>query len=85
MRRPESWSTALGGDNGTSRIAATTSGSSVATATASWDIRVARAMGSYAVYVTYVGNSTYSAAAPFTVYNGGTSLTYGRHQGSRSG
>ena len=67
-----SWSTAQGGYDGTSRIAATTSGS-VATATASWTFN-GLASGSYAVYVTYVGNSTYSAAAPFTVYDGGSSL-----------
>ncbi len=67
-----SWSTAPGGYGGTSRIAATTSGS-VATATASWTFN-GLTSGSYAVYVTYVGHSTYSAAAPFTVYDGGSSL-----------
>ena len=66
-----SWSTALGGFNGTTRITATTSGN-VATATASWTF-AGLANGSYAVYVTYAGKSTYSAAAPFTVYDGGTS------------
>ncbi len=67
-----SWSTVAGGFNGTSRIASTTTGSSP-TATASWTFS-GIPVGSYEVYVTYAGKSMYSTAAPFTVYDGGTSL-----------
>jgi hypothetical protein len=67
-----SWSTALGGFNGTNRVAKTVR-SGGATATASWSFP-GLASGSYEVYITYAGKSTYSSAAPFTVSDSGTTL-----------
>jgi hypothetical protein len=66
------WNTAVGGFNGTNRVAQTTHGSGN-TATASWTFTVNPAFV-YDVYVTFASKSTYSKAAPFTVYDGSTSL-----------
>ena len=66
------WSTVVGGFNGTNRVAHTTTGS--ATATASWTFTGLPAGDTFDVYVTFAGKSQYSTAAPFTVYDGGTSL-----------
>ena len=55
-----SWSTAVGGFNGTNRVAATADGKTP-TATASWTFS-GLASGSYEVYVTYAGKSSYSNA-----------------------
>ncbi len=73
-----SWSTVLGGYNGTNRVASTTTGS-VPTATATWTFS-GLPVGSYLVYVTYAGKGNYSTAAPFTAYDGGTSLGTVEHQ-----
>ena len=67
-----SWSTAVGGFDGTNRVAATTRGK-VATATASWTFS-GLPVHNYQVWVTYVGKSSYATNAPFAVYNGGTNL-----------
>ena len=67
-----SWSTALGGFNGTNRVARTVR-SGGATATASWSFS-GLATGNYDVYITYAGKSTYSSAAPFSVLDSGTTL-----------
>ena len=66
------WNTAVGGFNGTNRVAQTTHGSG-ATATATWSFSGV-ASGSYDVYVTFASKSTYSKAAPFSVADGGTGL-----------
>jgi hypothetical protein len=66
------WDTADGGFDGTNRVARTVH-SSNATATATWDFTgVANAQMD--VWVTWVGKSGYSRAAPFGVYDGGTGL-----------
>ena len=67
-----SWSTAVGGFNGTNRVARTVR-SGGATATASWSF-TGLPTGNYDVYITYAGKSTYSSAAPFSVLDGGTTL-----------
>ena len=67
-----SWSTVLGGFNGTNRVAATHRGST--TATASWTFQ-GLTTGAYHVYVTYAGMSDYSTAASFGIYNGSTLLS----------
>jgi hypothetical protein len=67
-----SWSTATGGFNGTNRVARTLRASGAA-ATATWTF-TGLSSGSYEVFITYAGKSTYSSAAPFTVYDGTTSL-----------
>jgi hypothetical protein len=67
-----SWSTSLGGFNGTNRVA-TTSRSTKVTASASFTFNSLPA-GSYQVWITYAGKSSYATAAPFTVYDGGTNL-----------
>ena len=51
-----SWSTVLGGFNGTNRAAKTTNGKA-ATATAAWNF-TGLATGQYYVYITYAGKST---------------------------
>ena len=66
------WSTGTGGYLGTNRTASTTNGR-VPTATASWNF-TGLANGTYDVFITYVGKSTYSTTAPYTVYNGGTAF-----------
>jgi protocatechuate 3,4-dioxygenase beta subunit/glutamine cyclotransferase len=66
------WSTVVGGFNGTNRVARTTHGSG-STATASWTF-TGLAAQTYFVYITYAGKATYSTAAPFTVYDGGANL-----------
>ena len=65
------WNTVLGGFNGTNRVATTHRGS--VTATASWTF-TGLPNASYLVYITYAGKSGYATNAPFTVYDGGTSL-----------
>jgi protocatechuate 3,4-dioxygenase beta subunit/methionine-rich copper-binding protein CopC len=67
-----SWSTVGGGFNGSNRVATTTHGSGN-TATATYDF-TGLAAGQYDVYVTFFGKNTYTAAAPFSVYDGGTHL-----------
>jgi protocatechuate 3,4-dioxygenase beta subunit len=66
------WSTVVGGFNGTNRVARTVHSGS-ATATATWDFT---GLGNTEVdvWVTFAGKSGYSKAAPFTIYNNGTSL-----------
>jgi hypothetical protein len=64
------WTTATGGFNGSNRYAAT---AKTQTATASWSF-TSLASGSYDVYITYFGQSSYSTAAPFSVYDGSTKL-----------
>jgi len=67
-----SWSTVVGGFNGTNRVAKTVhAGGPQSTAT--WNFSGISA-GTYDVYVTYAGKSGYSSAAPFTVYDSSTSL-----------
>jgi hypothetical protein len=68
-----SWSTVVGGFNGTNRVARTQRAGGGASATATWDFTGAGS-GIFDVYVTFAGKATYSHAAPFTVYDGGTSL-----------
>jgi hypothetical protein len=68
-----SWSTVVGGFNGTNRIARTVR-SGGATATATWAFTGLFARSSYDVYITYAGKSTYSSAAPFTISDGSTTL-----------
>jgi hypothetical protein len=66
------WSTVVGGFNGTNRVARTVH-SGGATATATWDFTgVTNSLVD--VWVTYAGKSNYSHAAPFKIYDGGTSL-----------
>ena len=66
------WATGVAGFNGTNRIARTVhSGSS--TATASWSF-TGLPSAVYDVYVTFAGKRGDSIAAPFTVYDGTTSL-----------
>ena len=67
-----SWSTVLGGFNGTNRIART-SRSSPPTATAEWSF-TGLAPASYQVFVTFAGKPNYAKTAPFTVLDGGTTL-----------
>ena len=57
-----SWSTAVGGFNGTNRVARTTK-AKVPTATATWNF-TGLAPGSYFVYITYAGKSTTTASGP---------------------
>ena len=66
------FSTVLGGFNGTNRVARTLQASGQP-ATASWYFQ-GLTPGSYSIYVTYAGKSTYSKAAPFGLYNGATKL-----------
>ncbi len=65
------WTTALGGFNGTTRVATTIQGRQP-TATASWTFS-GLPVHNYQVWVTFAGKNSYSTAAPFTVYNGSTS------------
>jgi protocatechuate 3,4-dioxygenase beta subunit len=66
------WNTEGGGFNGTNRVARSTF-DTPNTATATWDFTgVSNTLVD--VYVTFAGESDYSSAAPFTVYDGGTSL-----------
>ncbi len=67
-----SWSTVLGGFNGTNRAAKTTNGKA-ATATAAWNF-TGLATGQYYIYITYAGKSSYATAAPFSVFDSGTTL-----------
>ena len=67
-----SWSTAVGGFNGTNRIART-SRSSPPTATAEWSF-TGLAPASYQVFVTFAGKPNYAKTAPFTVLDSGTTL-----------
>jgi hypothetical protein len=67
-----SWSTVLGGFNGTNRTAKTTNGKA-ATATAAWNF-TGLATGEYFIYITYAGKSNYATAAPFSVFDSGTTL-----------
>ena len=69
-----SWSTAVGGFNGTNRIART-SRSSPPTATAEWSF-TGLAPASYQVFVTFAGKPNYAKTAPFTVLDGGTELGF---------
>ncbi len=59
------WSTAVGGFNGTNRVAKTTTHGGH-TASATWNF-TGLPSGSYDVYVTFAGKSMYSTAAPFSV------------------
>ncbi len=68
-----SWNTAVGGLNGASRIARTVH-SGKATAAATWNFTGLSSSNTYDVYVTFGSKSQYSKAAPFTVYDGTTSL-----------
>ena len=65
------WSTVTGGFNGTNRVARTARAGGAATAT--WTF-TGLSSGGYEVYITYAGKSAYSSAAPFTVFDGTTSL-----------
>jgi protocatechuate 3,4-dioxygenase beta subunit len=67
-----SWSTALGGFNGTNRISRTARGKG-ATATAAWNFS-GLAAGSYDVYVTFAGKPNYATNAPFSALDSGTTL-----------
>ena len=67
------WNTVTGGFNGTNRVAQTSHGSG-ATATASWTFTGLNPAFVYDVYVTFASKGNYSKAAPFTVYDGSTSL-----------
>ena len=67
-----SWSTATGGFNGTNRVAKTERAGGEA-ASATWTF-TGLSSGKYEVFITYAGKGTYSSAAPFTVYDGSTSL-----------
>jgi hypothetical protein len=67
-----SWSTVVGGFNGTNRVARTVRGSKP-TATASWTFN-SLTVGSYNVWITFSGKSMFSTAAPFTVYDGANNL-----------
>ena len=67
-----SWSTAVGGFNGTNRVARAVHAGGP-TAKATWDFTGVGAT-LVDVWVTFAGKSGYSTAAPFTVYDGGTSL-----------
>jgi protocatechuate 3,4-dioxygenase beta subunit len=66
------WSTVVGGFNGTNRVAQTVHSGS-ATATTTWDF-TGVGNGLFDVWVTFAGKSGYSQAAPFTIFDGGTSL-----------
>ena len=68
-----SWYTSVGGLDGTNRIARTVQ-KGKATATATWDFTGLSSSTTYDVYVTFGSKSQYSKAAPFTVYDGTTSL-----------
>ena len=67
-----SWSTAVGGFNGTNRIARTSRGGTP-TATAEWSF-TGLAPASYQVFVTFAGKPNYAKTAPFTVLDSGTTL-----------
>jgi protocatechuate 3,4-dioxygenase beta subunit len=91
------WTSQNGGFNGTNQYAATTKGSKN-TSTATWDF-TGLASGSYDVWITYWGNSAYATNAPYSAYDGSTSITtktinqsilvtqshVGRHQESYGG
>jgi hypothetical protein len=66
------WSTVVGGFNGTNRVSQTTQGQQP-TATAAWTFTGVPS-GSYDVYITYAGMSSYNTVAPFTLYNGSSRL-----------
>jgi hypothetical protein len=67
------WNTVVGGFNGTNRNSRTVQHGNP-TATATWDFTGLSTNFTYDVYVTFGTKSGYSKAAPFTVYDGGTSL-----------
>jgi hypothetical protein len=66
------WTTKVAGFNGDNRVAITHP-SAGTTATATWDVTGVDST-QYDVYITYSGKAGYSTAAPFTVYDGGSSL-----------
>ena len=66
------WSTVVGGFNGTNRVTRTVHSGSPS-ATASWDF-IGLPAGTYDVYVTFSGHAVYSTAAPFAVFDGPASL-----------
>ena len=66
------WASQIGGYTGTTRVAKTTTNGGVA-ARATWTFNNVTP-GTYDVYVTFVGKAGYSTAAPFTVFDGATSL-----------
>jgi protocatechuate 3,4-dioxygenase beta subunit len=68
-----SWSTVVGGFNGTNRVARTLRPSGQS-ATASWTFTGLPTGTTYFVYITYAGKSSYSTAAPYSV-NGGAAVT----------
>ena len=67
-----SWSTAVGGFNGTNRISRTARGKTP-TATAEWSF-TGLAPASYQVFVTFAGKPNYATAAPFSVLDNGIAL-----------
>lgn len=66
------WKTATGGFNGNNRTASVVH-SGKGTAKATWAFTVTPG-ATYAVYLTFAGKSNYAQSAPFTVYDGTTSL-----------
>ena len=67
------WYGVVGGLDGTNRVARTVH-SGKATARATWDFTGLSSSNTYDVYVTFGSKSIESTAAPFTVYDGTTSL-----------
>jgi len=67
-----SWSTVVGGFNGTNRVAKTVQAGGPSS-TATWNFS-SISPATYDVYVTFAGKSGYSEAVPYTVYNGSTEL-----------
>ena len=67
-----SWSTVVGGFNGTNRVAKTVQAGGPPS-TATWNFS-SISPATYDVYVTFAGKSGYSEAVPYTVYNGSTEL-----------
>ncbi|MGZ3383732.1 MAG: SdrD B-like domain-containing protein [Isosphaeraceae bacterium] len=67
-----SWSTVMGGFNGTNRVAKTVQAGGPPS-TATWNFS-SISPATYDVYVTFAGKSGYSEAVPYTVYNGSTEL-----------
>ena len=68
-----SWYGVVGGLGGNNRVARTVQRGK-ATATATWDFTGLSSSNTYDVYVTFGSKSQYSTAAPYTVYDGTTSL-----------
>jgi protocatechuate 3,4-dioxygenase beta subunit len=67
-----SWSTVVGGFNGTNRVTKT-GGRGQPTATASWTFTGLPTNTTYFVYITYAGKNNYTKQAPYSV-NGGTAV-----------